>query len=168
MIIKRLTPALCNEIREQANHCLYGDGTCDISNMDSCFASEVCATGSSPRTKSIDELLSEEQAYVIVKNDSVFCACVVVRSRSDGAFYIHTLCVNPEFRGRRIASKLIKRMQSKECPLYLNVMHGKNTHMSNLFQKRSTGLLSFYGKLGFRVVNKDSLSYLLQWSPDGQ
>lgn len=168
MIIKRLTPTLCDEIRDQANHCLYGDGTCDISNMDSCFASEVCATGSSPRTKSIDELLLEEQAYMIVKNDSIFCACVVVRSRSDGAFYIHTLCVNPKFRGRHIASKLIKRMQSKGYPLYLNVMHGENTHMSKFFQKRSTRLLSFYGKLGFRVVNKDSSSYLLHWSPVGQ
>jgi len=80
----------------------------------------------------------------------------VIVDRDDARIYLTDIAVAPEFRGKRIASTVIERLQVEatetERPIYLNV------------DKSNTAAFRLYQKHGFEIVSETDLGFQMRWT----
>jgi GNAT superfamily N-acetyltransferase len=163
--IKQLTPNLCSQLNAAAIVALH-DNRCDLNAIQTtCFASETCMYGGSK--PELNSLLYCNQKFVATKNDE-FCGCIAADPCNDkipffnnipckpDALYVHTLCVEQKHRKQGLATLLLDKIKDKNLPIYLTVATGKGGKRNDLvdfFNTRSTKLVKFYEKQGFKKIN---------------
>ena len=164
-IMKRLNKDLCSELNAAAIISLHGNNQCDLDTIHkSCFASEICTYGSTG--PDLNMLLYCDHTYVVTYENN-FCGCVSADvckntipnfpnvSFPHGSLYLHTLCVESKYRKNKLATYLINKIKTKKMPIYLTVCTGKNGKRNDLkqfFEERSSKLINFYTRQGFRKV----------------
>lgn len=164
--LKKLNKELVNNINADAFLSLYGQDSCSIEEIKTtCFASEKCMYGGNA---DFDSLLDSSYKYVILNDENKFCGCVAAEVCSNGrvphfydiscstdSLFLHTLCVDSKYRNKGLATKLIKKIKSKNKTIFLTVLNGKHGIKSDLeafFQTRSQKLVEFYKKNGFEIL----------------
>ena len=174
-LINKLNEQICSELNASAIVSLYGNNQCSLDEIrESCFAGEACMYGFSG--SNLYSLIHCACTYVITRNRE-FCGCVSVDvcnntipsfphiRVSEKSFYLHTLCIDSKFRGKKLATILIKKIKSKNIPIYLTVRTGKNgkrKDLKKLFRTRCEKLVSFYKRQGFEeVANTEDLILFL-------
>lgn len=188
--VRVLNGTLAERMRKSADVSINGDGGCTLETMrNSCFASEMCAAGSSRRMH-LDDLLNAKHGFVYDDGhggDFVGCVsadCCNERIKTmfpehefePNALIISNLCVSNEKRKGNIGTLLMKRaiQENTDGPCYVLVSLGfvepsvaSATRDSVLctFYKRVPGLLAFYKTLGFKPVAKCDRAYLMRHSP---
>ena len=185
-----LDGTLAERMRKSADVSINGNGTCSLDTMrNSCFASEMCAAGSSRRMQ-LHDLLSAKHAFVYDEGrDGDFVGCVSADCCNEhvedmfapyeferNALIISNLCVSNEKRKSNIGTLLMERAMQENAsgPCYVLVSLGfvepsvASTIRDSVrctFDKRVHGLLAFYKTLGFEPVAKCDRAYLMRHSP---
>ena len=174
--IKRLDKDLCTEFNASAILALHGNNKCDINTIKTtCFASETCLYGSTG--PDLNVLLYCDYTYIITNNGD-FCGCIAADGCNGNipnfskipclkdALYIHTLCVEEKYRKNGLATQLLDTMKQKNRQLFLTVATGKGgmrKDLSEFFEHRSSNLLKFYKKQGFKNVDSTEKYILLSY-----
>ena len=166
--VEKLTKDLCINLKVSAALALNGNNSCEINEIkDSCFASESCMYGFT--SSGLDALLHCDLSYIVTcDRKNKFCACVganlcrqsvpyfphIVADKN--ALFVHTLCVESNYRKHGLATDLLDRLKEKNVTLYLTVATGKlgqRNELIDFFDKRSSKLCRFYKKQGFKEIN---------------
>jgi len=166
--LKRLNKNLSSMLKATSLKSMYDNDRCDIEAVtNSCFASEKCTYNTSGTN--LDIMLNCDYSYVIINEKNEFVGCICANKcqgsvpffehikTKKNALFVHTLCVDKNYRGRGLAKKLLNKIKSKSNVLYLTVLSGKNganENFSSFFKNRHNNLLKFYSKNGFSILDK--------------
>lgn len=184
-----LTPDLAHRLRGDAFTALNGDGSCSLSNMNSCFASEYCHFNEYPSAE-LHHMCSSEIALIAVSDvesdgctpcDTRFAGCIsanppgceMVRQFPfvQGSLLISNFCVDSKYRGCGIGKKLFEETLARceDRKRYLRVMkNSSNPNLETVFRDRVTRLLRTYEKLDFEVVAECPEYYILGERGEGK
>lgn len=99
--------------------------------------------------------------YPLARTSVILCDHVpagrMIVERLDGEISLTDIAVLPDFRGRGIASALIRELQAEAAaaakPVTLHVDRG------------NTAAFKLYEKLGFAVTSETQMNFAMQWTP---
>lgn len=137
---------------------------------DSCFGSESCAY----RLGRVRLGNQVRQGCVVLVARSAwapFCGCVCLMPASEAALhrfrhyapttpdalYLHTLCVGRQVRRHGVGARLLRAAVARASEVYLTVRPdapGPRGPCQNELTRRYPGLLLFYHRHGFRIVDR--------------
>lgn len=177
--LEKLDTRLCSLLNASAIVSMYGSNSCSVEDIEtSCFASEKCMYDGG--ASNLDVLLHSSYAYVCRENDT-FCACVAANKCKDGnvphffnvrcsrdSLFLHTLCVENNYRKNGLATRLLNKIKKKNKPIYLIVLNGndgRDYRLKDFFKNRSEKLLNFYRKNGFKLIKTSGRFELMKYDP---
>lgn len=97
------------------------------------------------------------ELFMVAELDGKIVGYVVGVTRSDRYGHIVSLCVHPEYRRKRVGTKLIEYLEKAFRELFGICMYRLEVRVSN------TEAINLYKKLGYRIVNTIKSYY-----PDGE
>ena len=180
----RITPldlSLCSALKARAAVVLNGvdNGRCSLRAMSmSCFASEYCSHNAYSTMK-LDMLMTHPHRFVAMDGEE-FVGCVSAVPRKDCNMFdaycpgcypdpeclvLFNLCVSHEYRGQGVGPMLVNEIVKISQPVYLLVskldVNETDVRRRQIYDDRVSGLMKFYGKLGFEVQQEFPKCFLL-------
>lgn len=167
-----LTPELASEIAHGASAALNGRDTlqpCSLKNMnESCFASEACNRGDTPRMQLSGMLSSPIKVVGVLrrgnKRDFVGCVCAAPASPFhlsmfpyvQGYMVLSNLCVDLAHRKHGMGRTLVDevRRQARPQVVHLFVAKPMRDDVKECFRDRVARLRATYEKLDFELIDE--------------